>query len=951
MRNKIKKFLLCFLAVSMMTTNGAIVAANDDEETSSAETEASSEEETAGDGEEEEAKRQEEVEDVELTAEQAEKLLHKIGRAAGLDIYVKSDEYEDEIWAAHGGNPKDRDDYDKKAEPTQDQLEAEAEIDLVKKLGDLVAVDPEKGKAIASFEDDSKCDEGKIYVSEAGRYLLYVDEDLTKPIRVREVISTIDDPFLFRSMDGEIIEVMDEDYKDIISSYTYDKEEDGKLVYTSTDGEGFAWIHPDMNRVYGTFRYAAENDSFKMLVDDRTAIIGLENKETGYIWWSSPLEATRDEIATPLLIDELRSSTVLRYGVPDRRASNNWLRSNTDDCEVSVSDISDGVKVTYNFKKTGIKYPVSYTIEDDHLKASLRIEDIAETESKNVATEITLLGSFGAGSIDEEGYFVIPDGSGALVRFNNNRTDRNAYAQKVYGSDVTAVPTTKGAVTEQVYLPCYGIVKEDNAMLVVASKGDSNAILNASVSKQSNSSYNLCNFTFVLRNTDTYYMSGNATEELTVFESGDINSDDIELRYYPITQEDASYVDVAARYREYLLDEGGVTVKAEADSSPMYVDVYGGAEKEKPILGIPVTLNTAFTTYSQTEKILKLLNGSGVDDMVVSYNNWTEDGIENKVDTEAEPCGTLGGDDDFESLQDYMEEKGFELYPVSDNRDFYSGNGYYSFTSTAVRVSGAYSSIVSYDRAYGIPDGFKDNMSLLSPSYFKEVLGGAASSYSKAGLDGISIANLTTSLYGDYGKKGISRHDAMDLLTESYAKVNDKLGGGILADSANAYALPYVSHITSVPMTSSRFDMFDEDIPFYQLVMHGVIPYSTTPVNASADSETLLLMAAATGSNLSFDFIYEETSEIKDTEFDSLYYANYNSWIETAAAEYKLVSDMLAEVSDSTITDYVVSDDELITTTYSNGTVIEVDLANKTISHNGTEYDLTKYAEEGGIKF
>ncbi|MBQ8296740.1 MAG: hypothetical protein IJX77_03055 [Ruminococcus sp.] len=950
MGNKIKKFLLCLLAVSMLTTAGNISAANEDEN-AAADTSAETSEDTEESGEEE-AKRQEEVEDVELTAEQAEKLLHKIGSVDGLDIYVKSEEFEDEIWAAHGGNPKDKEDYDKDAEPTQEQIKAEEEIDLVKKLGDLVAVDPEQGKAVASFEDDSKCDEGKIYVSEAGRYILVVDEELTKAIRIREVVSTIDDPYLFRSKDGKTLELYDDDYKDVEMTYSYSGEEDGKLVYKSEDGEGFAWLGSDMKQVYGTFRYAAENDNFKMLVDDRTAIIGLENKETGYIWWSSPLEATRDEIATPLLIDELRSSSVLRYGVPERRASNNWLRSNTEDCSVSVTDISDGVKVVYNYQKTGIKYPVEYTIEDDHLKASLKIEDIEETNAKNVATEITLLGSFGAASIEEDGYFVIPDGSGALVRFNNGKTEKNAYAQKVYGSDVTAVPTNKAAVTEQVYLPVYGIVKEDNAMLVVASKGDSNAILNASVSKQSNSSYNLCNFTFVLRNTDTYYMSGNATEELTVFESGDINSDDIELLYYPIAKEDASYVDVAARYREYLLDDAGVTVKAEADSAPMYVDLYGGTEKEKPVLGIPVTMNTAITSFSEAKKILTKLNENGVDDMVVSYNNWTDDGIDNKVDTEADPSGTLGGNSDFKSLKKYLEEKGFELYPTSDNRDFYSGNGYYSFSSTAVRVSGAYSRIVSYDRAYGIPDGFKDNMSLLSPSYFNEVFGEAASNYKSAGLSGISIGSLTTSLYGDYGKKGISRHDAMNLLTESYGKINEKLENGILADSANAYALPYVNHITGVPVTSSRFDMFDEDIPFYQLVMHGVIPYSTTAVNGSADSETLLLMAVATGSNLSYDMIHEETSTLKDTEYDIYYYANYESWLETASAEYKLVSSILADVSDCTIADYQVSDDDsLITATYSDGTVIRVDLENKVIDHNGTEYNLSEYAEEGGIQF
>ena len=157
-------------------------------------------------------------------------------------------------------------------------------------------------------------------------------------------------------------------------------------------------------------------------------------------------------------------------------------------------------------------------LEKDCLKASLKVSDIKEPKDEKIATEVTLMSSFGAADDTEDGYFVIPDGSGALVRFNNNRTmDTNAYQQRVYGPDVTVVPTSRGAVAEQIYLPVYGIVKENNAMLVVASKGDSNAYLSAQVSRQSNSSYNLCNFTFILRGTDTFYMSGNNSDKLTVF--------------------------------------------------------------------------------------------------------------------------------------------------------------------------------------------------------------------------------------------------------------------------------------------------------------------------------------------------------------------------------------------------------------------------------------------------
>lgn len=698
------------------------------------------------------------------------------------------------------------------------------------------------------------------------------------------------------------------------------------------------------------FRCGAENEKFRMMVNDSTAIIGLENKETGYTWWSSPIEEISDKEASPIIISELRSSSVVRYGIPEKRNASNWLRSNTEDCTVTVKDIKNGIRVNYDYYKAGISFPVEYTLEDDCLKASLKVSEISETKKENVVTEITLLGSMGAGSSTEEGYFLIPDGSGALIRFNNGKIQKNSYSQKVYGSDITAVPNRKSAVTEQIYLPVYGIVKGDNALLAVASKGDSNAVLNAGTSEISNSGYNLCNFSFILRNTDSYYMSGDITEEVTVFQRGDIDADDIEVRYYPISKENASYADIAARYRKYLVEEEEIVPKE--DSSAMYVDMYGGTEKKTPILGIPVTLNKSVTSYSQAKKILSRLRDSGVDNMVVSYNNWTDDGIENKIDTEASPSGTLGGDSEFESLKDFMDGSNISFYPASSNRDFYSGNGYYSFTDTSVRVSGAYSRIVSYDRAYGVPDGSKDNKSLLSPSCFKEVFEEVSDNYRSAGLNGISLGSLTSSLYGDYGRNGISRYDTMNLLTESYKDINSKLSGGILADGANAYALPYVSHITGVPLSSSRFDIFDEDVPFYQLVMHGIIPYSTTAINGSADSEQLLMQAIAAGSQLNFDFIYEDASELKDTEFDIYYYANYEYWLETAAAEYKLASEILSDVSGCTIEEYSQSaDGKKAETVYSDGTVIKVNFSEKTIDCGEKHYDLEEYARKEGISF
>ena len=148
-----------------------------------------------------------------------------------------------------------------------------------------------------------------------------------------------------------------------------------------------------------------------------------------------------------------------------------------------------------------------------------------------------------------------------------------------------------------------------------------------------------------------------------------------------------------------------------------------------------------------------------------------------------------------------------------------------------------------------------------------------------------------------------------------------------------------------MPLHSSGFDIFDEEVPFYQLVMHGVLPYSSTAINASADSTDSFLTAVATGCNPAYDMIYAEASDLKDTLLDSYYYSHYAFWTDTAAQEYKLAKDVLSKVSDKVITDYIREND-ISVTTYEDGTQVVVDYAEKSITANGIVYKLAD-AEKG----
>ena len=261
-------------------------------------------------------------------------------------------------------------------------------------------------------------------------------------------------------------------------------------------GGGSAVFAEETGELSENLEIVAENANMKLYFNEDTALIGIENKQNHYIWWSSPLNAEQDSIATKPIMMDLLSSVVLTYGDSSSQSITNLRSRNSAD--ITVNKIEKGILVTYQFEKCGVTIPISYTLEQDYLSVSVNCDKIQETLTDKgiLATQLNIMGAFGAGSSDEDGYFLIPDGCGALIRFHNGKENAKSYSAKVYGRDITSVPNSKPPSTEKIYLPVFGIVKEHNAMTVIIEKGDGNATLNANVSGQSLSSFNLCSFSF-----------------------------------------------------------------------------------------------------------------------------------------------------------------------------------------------------------------------------------------------------------------------------------------------------------------------------------------------------------------------------------------------------------------------------------------------------------------------
>lgn len=722
-----------------------------------------------------------------------------------------------------------------------------------------------------------------------------------------------------------------------------DNAQDEKDKYR-TDEEGLA----EMSVI-------AENEKFKLYFNEDTTNFAVQSKSDNYVWWATPLNADKDPNAKTAQKKNMRAPLYIVYGDISTHTSQ---RMNLYDGSIKSDDfdfepIENGVKVTYRLSKIEAEIPMTITLEKDNVNVSVITNEIKEQEASDTKglaiLDIGVLQFFNAADTEDEGYMVVPDGSGAVINYNNQRVNVQAYNNDVYGLDTSVGLLTRPAKTEQVYLPVIGAVtngeKTKHGYMAVAKSGETCASVNATVSGQNSTSYNNVWFEFKVRAEDTYYMG---TRKLTVYEQGQINQPNLTIGYYPLASDNLSYVDIAETYRNYLIEQKGFKDKSDNITNSYYLDLYGGTIKAQSIAGFPVNLETAATTYEQAQEIIKQLNELGVDDIVANYNDFNGAGIKGMITSDVNYAGTLGGKNAYTELTRYVNEINAKLFAsagITYMKD--SGNGY-SYTLNACKATTkAYATTNNWDIAFGIPNQVRlVTKTTLSPYYWPDLYKKLISSFSNEGIKTISLSDATTLLYSDFSRENYSRNDAMNILVDGYKQFKDA-GYTLLASGANAYALPYVDYLTDVPVTSSNFDLFDYDIPFYQIVIHGYLPYTTKAVNASANANDTIMLALLTATPVHYDMMYADPNDFTDSDYETLFYSNYKGWLEPSAKVYKLYQDELKDFANLHITGYNRISGDVMETEFEGGKTIKVNTREMTLTVNGKDIDLAQYGLKG----
>lgn len=169
----------------------------------------------------------------------------------------------------------------------------------------------------------------------------------------------------------------------------------------------------------------------------------------------------------------------------------------------------------------------------------------------------------------------------------------------------------------------------------------------------------------------------------------------------------------------------------------------------------------------------------------------------------------------------------------------------------------------------------------------------------------------------------INREEAKYVIKEQLSKVNST-GKDVIVNGGNYYSLEYIDEIMNMPLGHSAYYLVDEEIPFYQMILHGTINYTGATINLSDtyDKTDLILRMLEYGASPHFTFTYEDSNNFKYSGLNRFYATKYDNWLEDAKDIYQEVNDVLHLVSSHYITNHEIISSGVKKVTYDNGIIL-----------------------------
>lgn len=598
------------------------------------------------------------------------------------------------------------------------------------------------------------------------------------------------------------------------------------------------------------------------------------------------------------------------------------------------------------------KIPLEYRLKEDGLEVSIPVSGIEEYGGGSVY-RIQLLRYMGAADTTEKGYLVVPNGSGSTIQFNNGKVKAASYSQYVYDIDPLSANYTSVENTDSVKLPLFGICRENSSILATIEDGQSLALINAGVSGVYNE-YNYAYPSFTLRTADNLLMFGDAITDVYVLEP-DMYDVNLCVRYTFLTEEQKGYAGLATYYRNRLLTEGVLAEKETTGDIPFYYDILGGVKETSHMLGVQYLRTFPMTTFEEAASISEDLASSGINSQVMNFQGWMNGGYYHDTADRIKVIHKLGGKSGLESLNETVTQNGGRFYADVAFQKVTFADDSFNYNAEGARYYGA-----GYVASFGLVNpttlratsglGYVENKyDIISPRYLPRYVERFSGKVQKYDIDGISLRDLGNYLCSDKKRTNIiDREQALDVISGQFETLQ-ATGKNLMADSANDYSFAYLTDIINAPIDHNDFSLVDDDIPLYEMIVHGCIDYSSPLLNFNDEEDLtrVVLNLIEYGAAPHYVFTWEESSKMKRTALNRYYATTYSVWKDEAVTVYQQVNEALKHVSDAQIIDHEILENQVRKVTYDNGVTIYLNYSDTAQTADGVEIPAGSYRMEG----
>lgn len=677
-----------------------------------------------------------------------------------------------------------------------------------------------------------------------------------------------------------------------------------------------------------------ENDQLQLWVNLDDGNIEVVNKENGYVWRSCPTEEDMAlEKSNKLWTNNLKAPIMFTYVQEQDAANSKYSNTLTEEAVVTAYKLDKGVRVCFEGQVHAVKLAYEARLNGGSLEVSMPsylISDPGEVyktsksgkvsldkDKSCIIAEIYLFPNLGATRSDTglAGALLVPDGTGALIDFQSRKFVNSQYIAPIYGTDIALHNGFDSNVRAEmnkpkVAFPVYGVIREGNTMLAVIDQGETQADVVASRAGVQ-TGFNTVSVRYTYRMKYKVITNSSTGDGYLNYTSYAVT----EPRKVIYTFGTGDYVDMAAQYRSYLMEENGLTC-LNGDAPALQLNIVGG-DIESGMLGDTFI---AMTTFSQAEDILRWFGEKGVSGMEVTYTGWSKLGESIEYPKRFPVASALGGQSGLKDFAGTASDLHADVYLLDNYVNLHNTLGLSLGKNTIYNIQGN----PLYDGAFA-------NSSYMSSAYADE-----KEKYQSLGIAGLQEQGVGKVLITDYTKSApMSREDVKDAQRELLKQMVQDFGT-VRLTSANAYALMDDAVATQLP-ASSWLTMLDESVPFYTIALHGLVDYLGGDYMDFYEQRSQLLDAIAKGGNVSFTLTWENTEKLAMADTAAYYSTTFDLWKDDVLAVWQELKPYLDATRSQFITGHEKLSEGVTLTTYENGVQVLVNNTDSAYAWNETE--------------